>query len=185
MSHSARVAFFVKKRGVTVGRPEHPPKKRGAKNALQKESLMILFVRAKLKDIYEQGRNFNWPKPDRCPRCGSMRLWGHGFVLAYFDKIAHGVYLRRYRCPDCNCITRMKVKGYFDRFHTTIHTIRSCLMHRLIYGRWLTMLSTSRQRHWLAALKRKTMALFDTSMDLMAAFDRLTTMGIIPVSRAI
>ena len=146
---------------------------------------MILFVCAKLNDIYDQGRNYNWTKPDRCPRCGSARLWGHGFVLAYFDQVTYGVYLRRYRCPDCKCIIRMKVKGFFDRFHATIHTIRSCLEHRLTCGRWLTELSTSRQRYWLAALKRKTTAMFGTSMDLMAGFDRLTAMGIIAVSRAI
>jgi hypothetical protein len=114
-----------------------------------------------------------------------MRLWGHGFVLAYFDQVTHGLYLRRYRCPDCHCIIRMKVKGYFTRFHATIRTIRCCLEHRLSCGRWLTMLSTSRQRHWLAALKRKTMAMFGATMDLMSAFERLITKGVIPVSRAI
>ena len=146
---------------------------------------MILFVCAKLNDIYAQGRNFNWTKPDRCPRCGSMRLWGHGFVLAYFDQVTHGLYLRRYRCPDCHCIIRMKVKGYFARFHANIQTIRYCLGHRLSCGRWLTALSKSRQRHWLTALKRKIMAVFGPVMGLMAGFDCLTAMGIIPVSRAI
>lgn len=146
---------------------------------------MILFVRAKLNDIYAQGRNFNWTKPEQCPRCGSMRLWGHGFVPAYFDQFSNELYLRRFRCPDCNCIIRMKVKGYFARFHAPIHTIRSCLEHRLSCGRWLTALSTSRQRHWLAALKRKAMALFGVATDLMAAFKRLISRGIVPVSRAI
>ena len=114
-----------------------------------------------------------------------MRLWGHGFVLAYFDQITDGLYLRRYRCPDCHCIIRMKVKGYFARFHATTRTIRCCLEYRLSNDRWLTMLSTSRQRHWLAALRRKTRAVFGLRIGLMAAFDRLAAMGIIPVSRAI
>lgn len=152
---------------------------------LPKSDSMILFVCAKLNEIYAKGRNFDWKKPDQCPRCGSTRLWGHGFVPAYFDQFSDQLYLRRFRCPDCSCIIRMKVKGYFARFHTTIETIRSCLEHRLSCGRWLAVLSTSRQRHWLAALKRKTMAMFGVTMDLMAGFETLITMGLIPVSRAI
>jgi hypothetical protein len=144
-----------------------------------KASSMILFVCAKLNDIYAQGRDFNWTKPDQCPRCGSMRLWGHGFVPVYFDQVTHVLYLRRYRCPDCNCIIRMKVVGYFTRFHATIQTIRCCLEYRLSCGRWLSALSKSRQRHWLAALKRKTMAMFGAAQDLMAAFEHLITKGVV------
>ena len=76
---------------------------------------MILSVCVKLKEIDEQGRNFHWPKPCGCPKCRSARLWGHGFVLAYFDGFSFGLWLRRYRCPDCNCIIRMKPEGYFPR----------------------------------------------------------------------
>ena len=146
---------------------------------------MILSVCVKLKDIDEQGRNFHWPKPPDCPRCCSVRIWGHGFVLAYFDGFAFGLWLRRYRCPDCNCIIRMKPEGYFPRFQASIETIYSCLKQRLCTGRWNRDLSTSRQRHWLAALKRKTMAFFGIGNDWILSFPRLMDMDRIPVSRAI
>lgn len=146
---------------------------------------MILLVCAKLKDIYAQGRNFNWIKPDVCPRCGSVKVWGHGYVRAYFDDFNEGLFLRRFRCPDCACVIRMKPKGYFNRFHASIDTIRSCLYHRLSHGKWDPNMVKSRQRHWLLALKRKTMALFGLCHDLLSAFDRLIKMGKIPVSRGI
>ena len=151
----------------------------------KKVSHMILFVCAKLKDIYEQGRNFKWTRPQRCPRCGSTRVWGHGFVTAYFDGFDECLFLRCFRCPDCTCVIRMKPEGYFNRFHASVETIRSCLDHRLLHGKWNPDIGKSRQRHWLLALKRNTMAFFGLGHDLLSAFDRLMGLGKIPVSRGI
>ena len=66
------------------GYADRSPKKNQVGFADPKEVFMILTVCVKLKDIFEQGRNFNWIKPKRCPRCRSVRIWGHGFVTAYF-----------------------------------------------------------------------------------------------------
>ncbi len=161
------------------------PRNNGSFYRPTKQDNMILLVCAKLNEIYDQGRKFNWIKPDQCPRCGSVRIWGHGYVTAYFDGFAQGFWLRRFRCPDCHCIIRMKPKGYFPRFRATIHTIRSCLNRRLTGGKWNVAISKSRQRHWLSALKRKAMAFFGFCNDLMAAFNRLMHLGYTPVSRAI
>ena len=146
---------------------------------------MIISVRANLNEIFDQGRKFKWIKPCKCPRCGSVRLWGHGFVLAYFDGFAQGLLLRRFRCPDCRCLIRMKPEGYFSRFRAGIAKIRDSLSLRLLSGNWLKDLSGSRQRHWLKALKRKTAAFFGSGTALIEAFDRLMKKGQIPVSRAI
>jgi hypothetical protein len=146
---------------------------------------MIISVRVNLNEIFNQGRKFKWVKPCNCPRCGSVRLWGHGFVLAYFDGFIHGLLLRRFRCPDCRCIIRMKPEGYFPRFRASIAKIRSCLFASLFSDNRSKDLSGSRQRHWLAALKRKSMAFFSVREHLMDAFERLMKMGQIPVSRAI
>jgi len=45
---------------------------------------MIHFVDVLLKDIFEMGREFPWKKPDKCPCCGNWKVWGHGFVSAFF-----------------------------------------------------------------------------------------------------
>lgn len=142
-------------------------------------------VCVKLNEIHAQGRNFKWTKPGNCPRCQSVRLWWHGFVLACFDGFAQALFLRRLRCPDCNCIVRMKPEGYFKRLQASIKTIRDCLEKRLSTGHWQPQLSKPRQRHWLAALKRKCMAYLGPTMDLLSGFDQLIHNGAIPVSRAI
>jgi hypothetical protein len=175
--------FFIWKKWGNGCADRSPDKQVGLPT--NKSRKMILLVCAKLKDIYEQGRNFKWEKPARCPRCNSVRVWGHGFVTAYFDGYDECIFLRCFRCPDCGCVIRMKPKGYFSRFHTTIEKIRRCLHDRLTCGRWNPLIGKSRQRHWLLALKRNAMAIFGLGHDLLRAFDRLVGMGKIPVSRGI
>jgi transposase-like protein len=118
---------------------------------------MILTVSVFLNEIYHQGRKFKWKRPKLCPRCGSVRVWGHGFVAAFFDGFDQCVYLRRYRCADCNCVIRLKPKGYFSRFRARIDTIRECIYQRVLTGNWTGVISRSRQRHWLSALKKKAL----------------------------
>jgi hypothetical protein len=146
--------------------------------------LMIISVSVFLKDIFEQGRDFKWAKPPKCPRCHSIRLWGHGFVAAFFDGFSESVWLRRYRCPDCRCILRIKPKGYFPRFRATIATIRCRIEDRLLKGRWPPGLLKSRQRHWLSALRRKAAAFFGLDSDLIWVFEGLIGLGQVPVSRS-
>ena len=148
---------------------------------------MILSVPAKLKEIYEKGRKYPWPKSKGCPRCHGLRLWGHGYVVAYFDEIDGPLYLRRYRCPDCRCVVRLKPEGFWARFQASIETIRSCIGHRLRTGCYLPCISRTRQGHWLRALKRKACAYLGeiTTLDLAHGFERLVEMGKVPVSRSI
>ena len=171
---------------MTVSRPEHPQKTGSFLTTPNTMMVaMILFVCVQLNEIHAQGRDFAWTKPDKCPCCGSTRLWWHGFVLACFDGFAQALWMRRLRCPDCCCVVRFKPKGFFRRMQASIKTIRSCLAKRLSTGRWVDDVSKSRQRHWLAALKRKCMAFFGSGMDLLAGFDQLVHSATIPVSRAI
>ena len=95
---------------------------------------MILAVAALLKEIMDKAKDYPWSKPAECPRCHRKRLWGHGFVLAWFDECGSSVYLRRYRCPECGCVIQLKPEGYFNRFHASIQTIRTSISHRLRTG---------------------------------------------------
>lgn len=145
---------------------------------------MIIFVCANLKEILVKKREYPWPKPQVCPRCRLNKVWGHGFVLAYFDGVATGIYLRRYRCPECCCVIRLRPGGYFPRVQASIGTIRSSLSKRIEQGRYLAGLSRSRQRHWLKGLVKNTVAYLGHGWKdrLLAAFDRLMSMGKVPVS---
>lgn len=146
---------------------------------------MILSVAVLLKDIYEKGREYLWPRPAVCPRCKAGRLWGHGFVPAYFDGFESCIWLRRYRCAHCGCVVRLKPEGYLERFQASTEAIRSAISD--IPKRKQSFISRPRRAHWVKALKRKAVAYFGNAfgLDLLEAFDRLLAMGRIPVSRSI
>ena len=148
---------------------------------------MILPVIANLKEIEEKGRHYPWIRPELCLRCSESHLWGHGFVESWFDGYARALLLRRYVCPACGCVIKLKPRGYFRRFQATIESIGFHIARRLKTGKWPGGCSCSRCRHWLRALKRQTMAHLGIvwMKRLSAAFDRLLEMGKIPVSRCI
>ena len=148
---------------------------------------MIIFVNSLLKDIFKQGRDFPWPRPAACPRCGCCKIWGHGYVSAWFDGFSEVVLLKRYRCPCCGCVIRMRPESHFSRFQASIHNIRSTLLIRVKTGRWPPDLSGSRPGHWLRSLKMKVFALLDNRWTdgLIKAFDLLVHQDHNPVSRSI
>lgn len=173
------------KRAVAFGsyRPNHVR----ALKALQKDVLMIVSVFVSIKEIVERGRDFPWPRPAVCPRCRGRRIWGHGFITAFFDGFSDGVFLRRYRCPECRCVMRVRPSGYFERVQASIETIRSCIGLRLEKGRWPPGMSRSRQGHWLRSLSRTVLARFGQGWSdrLLEGFDELMERGENPVSRRI
>ena len=148
---------------------------------------MVIFFPVILKQLFHLGRFFPWPKPELCPRCGSHRLWGHGFVAAYFDGFDQPFFLKRYRCPNCGCVLRLRPSGYFKRFQSSIGTIRCSIAQKTTAGRWLPGLSRTRQNHWFRSLHKRITAYLTDTWDLgaVAAFDYLLIKGQIPVSRAI
>jgi hypothetical protein len=148
---------------------------------------MILNLLVSIKDILLQGRNFPWPRPECCHVCGHKTVWGHGFVLAFFDGLNEGIWLRRWRCPKCGCLYRMRPTGYFPRFQAPVVRIRDCLSQRIKTGFWPPGLSRGRQGHWLRALKRHVLGCLGIPFldRLLEGFDHLVDMGRIPVKRAI
>jgi hypothetical protein len=145
---------------------------------------MVILVEVELKQIVEQQRDYRWPRPESCPRCHECRLWGHGFVMAYFDESRAAVYLKRFRCPGCRCVMRLRPKGYFKRFQASIQQIYSCLRQRLIAGRYEPGISRSRQRHWIRALQRRVAAYLGEGFRsrLLEGFERLLRRGQVPVA---
>lgn len=147
---------------------------------------MIYNIEINLKELSEKGKEYPWRKPDSCKRCSSPRLWGHGFVEAFFEHFLLALYIRRYRCPECGAVIRMRPCGLFKRFRAGIDEIRECVDQRLRKGKWSARFSKSRQRHWLRALKSNVEAHLGlaATKDLLESFDTLIGIGIIPASRA-
>jgi hypothetical protein len=148
---------------------------------------MVIFFSVILKELFGLGRDYPFPKPSGCPRCKGFRLWGHGFVSAYFDGYNQPFCLRRYRCPECGCVLRLRPKGYFKRFQASITAIRKAVVRKAQCGKWIAGIGRSRQCHWFRSLLKRIRAyLTDTwCCGIAAGFDCLFKLGQNPVSRAI
>ncbi len=148
---------------------------------------MIVKVKADIKQIFKLGKKFKWQKPVKCRQCGEATLWGHGFVLSFFDGFGQGLLLKRYRCPYCHTVYKLKPFGYFNKFQANIKTIFSSILSRINKGRYLPGLSWSRQHFWFTALKRNIIAYLSNTWNkgITAGFFKLFRMGKIPVTRSI
>lgn len=148
---------------------------------------MIISQQIDLKHLQKKGKQFPWKKPRRCPKCGGSRLWGHGYVLAYFDPLTRSVYLKRYRCPDCRTVFRCRPSHYFSQFQASIQDIRDAIEYRQNHLKWNQRFSRNRQRHWYRGLLRHIAAYLTHRFDggILKAFDLLMARGMIPVSRSI
>ena len=165
---------------------EQPPLKRTGR-AGTRIKRMIIYFPVDLKKLVALGRRYPWPKPERCLRCNGCRIWGHGFVSAWFDGYSRAIEIKRCRCPDCDCVFRFRPEGFFKRFQVDAATIRSSAFSKANTGTWLPGIGRTRQRHWFRALLRKIKAyLTDTwNKGVLAAFDELVEMGLVPASRSI
>lgn len=164
----------------------HRQEKEG-NTSLTKGARMIITVCVKIKEIIEKGTDYPWPRPEICLRCRGSKVWGHGHVPAWFDGFGKVLDLRRWRCPACGCVIKMKPCGYFKKFQASIETIRSHISHRLKTGRWPPGLLYTRQDHWLRALIKNVHSYLGNQWKgrLIEAFDRLFEKGLIPVTRSI
>ncbi len=166
--------------------PYPPPKKGLGKPQLTRATLLLLQVDVCVKEIFEQGKLFPWPRPPDCPQCHG-RLWGHGFVTAYFDGFAGVVFLRRYRCRDCRLTLRLRPLSHWPRFQSSISTILNSLSHRLRLGTWPSGLKRQRQGHWLRSLIDRVHGHLGMGWrgDLLEGYQELCQRGMVPVSRSV
>ena len=166
--------------------PEIPSaEKEAGQSPASQTGLLLLFVDVCVKEIFEKGKAYVWPRPSRCPRCGG-RIWGHGYVEAFFDGFGKALFLRRYHCPDCRVVLRLRPREYFPRFQAPLVTILSCLSHRLQFRHWPSYVSRQRGGHWLRALWRRIRSDwgFGWRGDWEAAFRDFWRRGVVPVSRS-
>lgn len=143
-----------------------------------------------VKEIFRQGRKCPFPRPRLCLRegCRSTRIWGHGFVIRYFDDCNGFVELRRWRCPDCGALYVMRPFGYWPRHRAPIRIILKNLCHRILRGSWdkTSGLSRQRQGHWMRALKTNIPAQLGMNFGggTMAGFHELVPLLGVPILRS-
>ena len=157
--------------------PAHPTNK-----------VLILFVEVRVKMLMKLGREYPWQRPKQCPKCQSVRVWGHGYVEAYFDEAGSAcVLLKRYRCPECGLVIRVRPSGYWRKIQATVATVRQWVVDRLEKGRWPPGCNSARGRQWLRALRRQVRTHLGMSYveDLAQGFAELVRRGVCAVSRAV
>jgi hypothetical protein len=141
-----------------------------------------------VKTLVELGRDYCWQRPEHCPKCQGVRVWGHGYVTAYFDEAgSQGVYLKRYRCPECGVVIRLRPVDYWRRIQATIATVGRCIGDRLEKGRWPPGSNSARGRQWLRGLKRQVRTHLGMSYAerIAEGFLELVRRGVCAVSRAV
>ncbi len=148
---------------------------------------MIVKVKADIKKIFKLGKKYQWDKPEKCYHCNEPKVWGHGFVLSFFDGFRQGLYLKRYRCPYCHTVFKLKPYGYFKRFQAKVKLIYTSISNRVNQNRYLPGLSWSRQHFWFTALQRNISAYLSNTWDqgIIAGFFELIRRGKVPVTGSI
>ncbi len=148
---------------------------------------MIIKIKVCIKEILEKGKMFPWKKPDFCPNCKDTIIWGHGYVINYFEGINQGVYLKRYRCPCCGTVIKFKPSGYFKQFQVPIKTIYRSIKSRIKTNSFLPGISRNRQYFWYKYLKKNTLVCLGHHFRnrLLEGFFQLIKLGIIPVSSSV
>ena len=122
---------------------------------------LVLNIEVDFKRLAEEGKEYRWMKPDRCVRCGGLRLWGHGYVLRYFVGYAEGLWMKRYRCPECKAVHTMRPQTHWRGFWAGWLTIVGSLLSKQEWGRWLKGVSRQRQQYWWKGYRKQAVRLGD------------------------
>jgi hypothetical protein len=126
--------------GPPVANIRHTPRKL--------DTFLILHFGIDFKSLERLGKEYPWPRLECCPRCSGRRLWGHGYVLRYFDGWPEGLWMKRYRCVSCGAIHTMRPSSHWRGFWAPWRQILASMRRKLKKGRWLSGLSRQRQQYW-------------------------------------
>lgn len=109
---------------------------------------MILSTLINMDALSEAGRSFKWGACN-CKTCGRV-MWGHGFVLRYFDSYPVGLYLKRYRCRHCKFVYTIRPMGYWPRIRSKIINVFNILTAKFTMLAWPTGCPRQKGRYWLS-----------------------------------
>lgn len=157
--------------------PGHPP--------LNGTGVLILHFRADVKRLDEEGKRYSWPRPARCPRCGSPRVWGHGYVGRYFEGRLRPLWMKRYRCADCGGVHTLRPTGYFRGFFYSVRTILRSLVEKLVHGRWLRWIARQVQQYWFRGFRLQSSRTRTRASPDLGTLRGLLASGGVPVSHSL
>jgi len=156
------------------------PKKRGNRETILKTlgypckrtRTLVLNIELDFKRLAEEGKEYGWPRVDWCARCNGRRLWGHGYVLRYFDGCAEGLWMKRYRCPECKAVHTMRPQTHWRGFWAGWLTIVASLVSKQEWGRWLQGITRQRQQYWWKGYRKQAVRLGDWRSSVEELLDK-------------
>ncbi len=145
-----------------------------------KGSLLILHFAVDVKRLIEEGKDYPWPRAHRCPGCQGVRLWGHGYVFRYFEGVSCGLWMKRFRCPDCGAVHSARPREFDRGFHYSRLSILLSLLSRLVDGRWLRCLARQAQQYWYRGLRLQASRWKNCRRPTLSSLRRLMRRGLCP-----
>jgi len=115
--------------------------------------ILLLLFRIDLQKIQEHGKKYSWEKPKKCPSCNSIRLWGHGYVIRYFYGYIQGIWMKRWRCPDCGAVHTARPCEYPVGFQYPHDIINKSLLTKLEGNPFVLDIPRQNQQYWMKAFK--------------------------------
>ena len=116
---------------------------------------MLIYLSVDLHQLLSQGKEYQWPRPARCPSCGGFRLWSHGYVRRNFDGFDSSLWIKRFRCPDCRSVHTIRPSGYSSFIQASRLVVFLSLLMKILFGQWLPEICCRRQRYWFSIFKRQ------------------------------
>jgi len=114
---------------------------------------LILYLSVNLSELQTLGKEYKWKRPKRCLCCYGARIWGHGYVRRFFDEAPDGLWMKRWRCPECGAVYTARPHTYWRGFWASQATILSSLFAKESDHRWLSMVCRERQQYWWRGLR--------------------------------
>jgi hypothetical protein len=146
---------------------------------------LVLHVAVDVKRLFEIGKAYPWPRPDRCLSCRSPRVWGHGYVPRYFEGYNRPLWVKRLRCPDCRTVYTLRPDVFLTGFRYSLCAILCSLIARILHHRFVPCLPRQNQQYWYKGLIIQASQISNTPLPDMAALSDAMSRGIIPMSHSL
>lgn len=96
-------------------------------------------------------------------------MWGHGYVLRFFHGYHEGIWMKRWRCPECGAVHTARPSEYAAGFQYRIETIYESITRKLTKDSYLTYIPYQIQQYWFKALRFQS-AILNSWIDIHSFF---------------
>lgn len=106
--------------------------------------------------------------------------------MRFFEGYAQGLWIKRYRCPDCGCVHTMRPSDFWKSFQYSASTILSCLKNKINKNKWVNYVSRQNQQYWFKGLRLQVSKIKNIDKHItLDILNKLITNNIIPASHLI